>query len=263
MYYPQFSKLFSANVIKDILSMEKSNDINKLLHVVPFEINNTYTYRNFFDDLYSLLKENYRNEYIFKNEFLLTLLKKEYKTKHTFLQEVRIGDNIADMVVVNGKSIAYEIKTEFDSFVRLEGQLKSYLKVFDKIFMVVSENHLQKLEQLLLDEKYSCIGIYVLKNNQIKSYKKATDNLDVDPKYYKDIINYSELNKINLTFEDLESLPYKKSSKVFRDILKKREKNGTLLIKDIPNSLKSLVSRMKLLKWQKERLVKKLDISVR
>jgi len=262
MYYPQFSKLFSANVVKDILSIEKSRDIEKLIHAMPFEMQGRYTFANFFDDLYTLLKENYQNEYIYKNEFLLDLLQKEYKTPHAFLQEVRIGKNIADMVVVNGKSIAYEIKTEFDTFVRLEAQLTSYLKVFDKIFMVVSENHLEKLE-LLLNEKYSCVGIYLLKNNKIKLYKKATNNLNVNSKYYRDIINLSELSKKNITFQELEELSYKESSKIFRDILKKREKNGTSLVSNVPISLKSLISRMHLMKWQKEKLIKKLEITVR
>ena len=167
-------------------------------------------------------------------------MKKEYKTKHTFLQEVRIGKNIADMVVVNGKSIAYEIKTEFDTFVRLETQLTSYLKVFDKVFMVISENHLKKLE-LLLDEKYSCVGIYIMKKNKLHLHRKATENFSVNSKYYKEIINPSELRKKDISFEELERLHYKESTIIFRDILKKREKNGTTLVHEVPNSLKSLV----------------------
>jgi len=261
-YYPQFSKLFSASVVEEILSREQSTAIEKLLHAFPFNVQKDCTYGNFFDNLYNLLRDNYKNEYIYKNEFLLNLLKKEYKTKHTFLQEVRIGKNIADMVVVNGKSIAYEIKTEFDSFVRLEAQLTSYLKVFDKIFMVISENHLKKLE-LLLDEKYSCVGIYVLKNNKLYLHRKATENFSVSSKYYKEIINPSELRKKDMSFSELEQMSYKESSKIFRNILKEREKNGTTLVNDVPNSLKSLVSRMHLLKWQKERFIKKLDITVR
>jgi len=192
----------------------------------------------------------------------LNLLKKEDKTKHTFLQEVRIGKNIADMVVVNGKSIAYEIKTEFDTFVRLEAQLTNYLKVFDKVIMIISENHLKKLE-LLLDEKFKCVGIYIFKNNKIMPYKKETENNSTNSKYYKEIINHSELRKKGMNFDQLEKMPYKESSKIFRDILKQREKNGTSIINEVPNSLKSLVSRMKLLKWQKERLIKKLENTVK
>jgi hypothetical protein len=261
-YYPQFSKLFSANVVEEILSREQSTAIEKLIHAFPFKVQKDCSYGDFFDNLYNLLRDNYKNEYIYKNEFLLNLLKKEYKTKHTFLQEVRVGKNIADMVVVNGKSIAYEIKTEFDSFIRLEAQLTSYLKVFDKVIMIISENHLKKLE-LLLDKKYSCVGIYILKSNKIQVHKKETENFLVNSKYYKEIINPSELRKKNISFEELEKLHYKESSIIFRDILKRREKNGTTLVHEVPNSLKSLVSRMKLLKWQKERLIKKLDITVR
>lgn len=261
VYYPQFSKLFSANVIKDILSTNHSMDIQRLMQVLPFNIDDKYTFNDFFNDLYTLLKNNYQNEYIYKNEFLLALLQKEYKTNHTFLQEVRIGKNIADMVVVNGKSIAYEIKTEYDSFVRLEAQLTSYLKVFDKIYMVISENHLEKLE-LLLTDKYNCVGIYIFKNNKIKLYKKALENLSVNIKYYKEIINPSELSKRGLTFLQLELLTYKESSKIFRNILKERQKNGSLILDDISMPLKSLVSRMHLRTWQKEKFRKKLDIAI-
>ena len=261
-YYPQFSKLFSTSVVEEILSREQSTAIEKLLHAFPFKVQKDCTYGNFFDNLYNLLRDNYRNEYIYKNEFLLNLLKQEYKTKHTFLQEVRIGKNIADMVVINGKSIAYEIKTEFDSFVRLESQLTSYLKVFDKIFMIISENHLKKLE-LLLHEQYSCVGIYILKNNKLKLHRKATENFSVNSKYYKEIINPSELRKKDISFDELEKLHYKESSIIFRDILKKREKNGTVLVNDVPNSLKSLVSRMHLKAWQKKYLKESLDITIK
>lgn len=256
-----YSKLFSQNVIKDILSKEQSTDIIKMVDIFPFTVNKHGTFGDFFDDLYLYLKVNYRNEYIYKNEFLLSLLEKEYKTEHVYLQEVRIGKNIADIVVVNGKSEAYEIKTEYDSLNRLEGQLISYLKVFDKVHVVVSQKHLLKVESML-QEKFPCVGIYIFKNSKLKCYKKAGINDIADARYYKEIINLSELTKRNMTFNELCSMEYKKSAKVFREILKARQKNGNTIIEDVPESLKSLVSGMNLLKWQKEKFKQKLNCKV-
>ncbi len=50
-----------------------------------------------------------------------------------------------DLVVVNGKLHAFEIKTEADSLVRLQGQVSSYLRFFDKVTVVCAERHEEKV----------------------------------------------------------------------------------------------------------------------
>jgi hypothetical protein len=48
----------------------------------------------------------------------------------------------ADLVMANGKLSVFEIKSERDSLSRLEGQLDSYCRYFEKVTVVCAERHL-------------------------------------------------------------------------------------------------------------------------
>lgn len=54
------------------------------------------------------------------------------------------GDARADVCVVNGELVGYEIKSPRDSVARLERQTTYYCKVFDRIHYVVAEKHLRQ-----------------------------------------------------------------------------------------------------------------------
>ncbi len=60
---------------------------------------------------------------------------------------LRNGLNRADIAVLNGKMIGYEIKTEGDSLSRLPAQVVAYNEVFDKAFIITADKHLQKVKQ--------------------------------------------------------------------------------------------------------------------
>ncbi|MBP7052551.1 MAG: sce7726 family protein [Phycisphaerae bacterium] len=49
----------------------------------------------------------------------------------------------ADIAIINGQLVGYEIKSDEDSLRRLDGQVKSYNAVFDRVFMIVGERHLE------------------------------------------------------------------------------------------------------------------------
>lgn len=53
------------------------------------------------------------------------------------------GQNRVDVAVVNGILSGYEIKSERDTLVRLERQVKAYGDVFDHMTLVVHEKHLE------------------------------------------------------------------------------------------------------------------------
>lgn len=59
--------------------------------------------------------------------------------------ELPIGNSRVDMCKVNGHSAAYEIKTDLDTFDRLEGQLSDYFDVFETVYVVTSEKRWQEL----------------------------------------------------------------------------------------------------------------------
>ncbi|MPQ76821.1 sce7726 family protein [Hydrogenovibrio sp. JE_KL2] len=53
-----------------------------------------------------------------------------------------------DIAVANGKLLGFEIKSEYDSLDRLEGQLKLYHKRFDKVFVVCAPKFTSKVLEI-------------------------------------------------------------------------------------------------------------------
>lgn len=73
----------------------------------------------------------------------------------------------ADLVVANGKLHAFEIKSDVDSLVRLEGQINSYLSFFDKVTVVCSRKHANKAKEIL-PRNVGIIELNVEKSGEVK-----------------------------------------------------------------------------------------------
>lgn len=85
---------------------------------------------------YSILEQHYRHEYLYKNKLLNDYVLKQYALEDTILlNEFRIGQSIADAVLVNGTNKVFEIKTELDTPERLKSQLEDYYKVFTEVYV--------------------------------------------------------------------------------------------------------------------------------
>lgn len=65
----------------------------------------------------------------------------------------------ADLVMANGKLSAYEIKSDRDSLHRLEGQIETYLRLFEEFTIVCAEKHLDGVLKLAPEG----VGIWALK----------------------------------------------------------------------------------------------------
>ncbi len=52
----------------------------------------------------------------------------------------------ADIAVVNGHLVGYEIKSNNDSLRRLQEQIKSYNAVFDKVFVIIGDRHINSIQ---------------------------------------------------------------------------------------------------------------------
>lgn len=117
-------------------------------------------------EVYKFMSKSYRNEYFYQN----TLLNKLLLGKHsinttTALTQVPICKSKADFILINGKAVVYEIKTELDTFDRLDTQLRDYFKAFSYACVVTSENQYDRAVDILKDTP---VGIYVLtKQNRI------------------------------------------------------------------------------------------------
>lgn len=165
-----------------------SNSIN------PLGYGSANTLKDIFNSYYKLLFEGYRCEYIYKNEIIRQILLKNHPTKAKLYTEVEIHDSKADVVIMNGTSTVYEIKTELDTFDRLTKQLAAYKLVFDKIYVIT---HHSKLNALLSIVKID-IGVMVLnEEGEIQKVREAKSNKEkTKPEYIFNLLRREEYLKI-------------------------------------------------------------------
>lgn len=82
-----------------------------------------------------------------RTAFHKTVLKSAHADFDTIVVDelgLKNGSIRADIAVLNGKLVGYEIKTESDTLYRLPSQIEAYNEVFDKVFIIVGDRHLQK-----------------------------------------------------------------------------------------------------------------------
>ena len=89
---------------------------------------------------YRLLFEHYRCEYVYKNAIATKIFLSRHSLQSSLMtDEIRSVKSRGDVAILNGTSTVYEIKSHYDSFDRLDGQLADYKRVFDHIYLVTTE----------------------------------------------------------------------------------------------------------------------------
>lgn len=86
-------------------------------------------------------------------------------------QEVMFGKykTFADLVVLyKEKLYAFEIKAQNDNFKRLATQIENYRKIFDYIYIIITENHKKAIEQL---DYCKNVGICIINNDNFEIIK--------------------------------------------------------------------------------------------
>lgn len=77
------------------------------------------------------------------------------------------GQIRADIAVLNGKMVGYEIKTDKDNLIRLSSQVGAYSEVFDKAYIISGQKHLDKVLKCvpewwgvfkIITDEHQCIG---------------------------------------------------------------------------------------------------------
>lgn len=176
-YLNAISRTFSPLVMDDIIEKGYSSYLREIFENsgINGQLDPSTTLSGFFSQIYQVLFRSYRNEYIYKNEIARkVLLGRHSLNTANMLTEFRIGKCKADAVIFNDTSTAYEIKTELDSFSRLNKQVQSYLKAFDKVYVITSPSQASRVKEMLPDE----VGILLLTDrNTISTEKRAKPNL--------------------------------------------------------------------------------------
>lgn len=165
---PNFKRLSesddAAEVLRDVLGWQELSRFSGK------------TIAEIYDSAWAVLRKFYRNEYVYKNEVANRIVFGRHNPRTAGLHvELPVAGSIADLAIYNGTSTAYEIKTDLDSPARLSSQSQSYLKAFDKVYIVVSDKNLYKYQRSL----HESVGILVLtKRGSLREIKKASSNVD-------------------------------------------------------------------------------------
>ncbi len=190
------NRLFTLNTFQSIIKNKKPKIYNNLKEYYVGE--QTKSDLDFIKEMYGKLSTDYRNEYFYKNTILNKLLLGKHSLKTTVaLTEIPIGKSKADFILINGKAVIYEIKTDLDNFDRLDSQIENYYKAFDHVCIISSEKNYDKLYEIYKDTP---VGIYTLtkKNTISKTLVKEPDinRLDLDHLTIFKILRKSEYEAI-------------------------------------------------------------------
>ncbi|MCC5934461.1 MAG: sce7726 family protein [Balneolales bacterium] len=202
------SQIYSITQLRDIASVFSRNQVQawqkgdfsglhaKIVRYFPEWLNRSdKSYFDYLRTAYSIIRDAYPNEYIYKNDFLTAWIIQELgKAESKVYSEFRVGKAVADLVLFNGTSKAFEIKTELDSDNRLTHQLASYQKAFNEIYLIVPASRSDVYENL-----DSRVGIITYNNGSDKKFsvlRKSQDNRQVDSDIIMETLHTHEYKQI-------------------------------------------------------------------
>lgn len=192
------NRIFTRNMLRHFIDGKMDNVYSSVVRRYISDADQKNN-RKLISEIYCELKNNYRNEYFYKNTLLNKLLLGVHSVNTTTaLTEIAIAKSKADFILINGKAVVYEIKTELDNLERLNSQIEDYYKAFDHVAVVTYEKNLQQLQKVLNSIDMP-VGIYVLRKNgklgTVRKPQKYTDDLDKETIFkllrkaeYEDII---------------------------------------------------------------------------
>lgn len=171
--------------------------------------------------LFELLKKYYRNDFFIRHSFMKKVL---FPSNAVSFQELPISDSRVDLASVNGKSVAFEIKTNYDNYSRLLKQVEDYSKCFEYVYVICSFENFSKMNKLLP----SFCGVYVYSGKNSVSFKKIK-NAVLSPNLNSiAMLNLFKKSELKACFKetDIELIsnecPIDKINKCLKRVLKKR-----------------------------------------
>ncbi|WP_322003318.1 sce7726 family protein [Marinobacter alexandrii] len=187
------SRLFSPGVFRQLARDGRSDLLVRILNEAELLKNlDSITIGQMLDRAFQMSKgESLRTEHTYKAAIThKILLGKHSLNTASLFTEFRVGNSKADVVVVNGTSTVYEIKSERDSLERLESQIDDYFKVFSRVNVICAEKHVRKILHIAPE----CVGILTLNSRfQISTLREAMDcDSSVDQAVVFDSLSLSE-----------------------------------------------------------------------
>jgi hypothetical protein len=142
-----------------------------------FDLPHTATVACAFDAAFAALrKSGARDEYVYRSALTHNILLGSHSLNTAcMLTEFRAGFSKADVVILNGTSTVYEIKSDRDSLTRLATQIANYRKVFARVYVIAADQHVRSIVDTVPFE----VGILGLRRwNEIRKVRDAIDRAD-------------------------------------------------------------------------------------
>lgn len=272
------ASLFSRNQVMEWLEGDFSNIRAKIVRYFPaWAASGTKTYFDFLRKSYSIIENEYPNEYVYKNAFLNQWLIEELGSKNSKVySEFRVGEAVADLVIFNGTSKAIEIKTGLDNDTRLRHQLEQYSRVFNYVYLIVPEAnrdlYMQQNEQF---------GIIAWKKNKRQSFKmlrEARLHQTIDTNCIMEILHTHEYKNIVLQYfgelpemnsftqferckEKIRKIPTEQLNQLFITAMKSRRQHNAFSLRYYPE-LNQISLALNFTKKQRKALISKLHLPI-
>lgn len=169
------SRLFSAAIFREMAKKGHSGLFRALIKEAQLDnFGPEVTVGQVFDAAFDILKvDGRRDEYVYRAAVNQKILMGKHSLRTaSMLNEFRVGRSKADLVILNGTSTVYEIKSERDSLVRLPAQIEDYMKVFARVNVITSKSHINAVIDMVPDG----VGVMCLSNRyQIQTIREAGD----------------------------------------------------------------------------------------
>ncbi|MBD3275970.1 MAG: sce7726 family protein [Candidatus Marinimicrobia bacterium] len=184
-----------------------------------------YNKEKVLEKLYRFLLMNYRNDIVYKIEFLDSVEEFVDDVNKSFIiNEFKIGKNLVDIAVFNGKSIAFEIKSDLDRASNISNQFNFYSETFDYCYLITNRKKIEELESripenagiIIFNDKFNFTLLRKAKINENLSFTKLfkvlrkNEYLDIVRRFYNEIPNvpntkiYKESSKLLSQIEFIE-----------------------------------------------------------
>jgi len=277
------TEAYSLNQLRDYSSLFSRSEVEQWATGNFFSINKKIkrydnnwvsfknaTYIGYLKHLYKILEQHYPNEYIFKNSFLNEWLIKEIgQSNSKVFNEFRVGNAVADLVMFNGHSKVFEIKSELDSDNRLQLQLENYHQAFNQVFIIVPENKLPTY--LKYSENVGIITFNNLRPNKFELVREAALDLRINPEVIMNILRTAEykslvqsyygmlpkmtsFNQYDLCKKLIKEIPLDELNHLFIQLMKRRAFKPQISNRNY-TELNQINLSLKLNKKQKEKMI--------
>lgn len=271
-----FASAFSRTAFSDVLNYDDYSRFDWI--VSKYRAVEGVTYFDMLKKIYRVLSKEYCCEYVYKNELISRLLHDIGTRDTVYFNEFRVGTSIADMVVFNGESKAFEIKTEYDTPRRLTKQMAEYGRFFDKCYLVVPESKLDRYAAAI----ESGTGIIVMRRLNgrliLDLVKDAEQNQAFDSLALMSCLRTAEyVNIATCLGGDVTGVPRYRLYEYCQQVIQnaneklvracflrevKKRKNSTSQLRGCPMPLKQMLLSLNLGKRQQAILLNKLNVNV-